>query len=114
MFQFSFFLLHVVLMQMMIANLNMEARTMNGPEDAQDYLWLTQDLWMASDVWNWANENQDVMEAILRTCEATGCEKKEKKVAEFKRCAACHLVREGISVRTSVGGSWSDLQGSVL
>src|ERR1700724_2600526 len=27
------------LMEMMIANLNMEARTMNGREDAQDYLY---------------------------------------------------------------------------
>ncbi|KAF9007115.1 hypothetical protein BDQ17DRAFT_1351458 [Cyathus striatus] len=63
---------------------NQDPRVLNGPEDAHDYLWLTQDLWMKPYVWNWANDNPD--------CSREGCEKVEIQVAEFKRCSACHKV----------------------
>ncbi|KAF5326334.1 hypothetical protein D9611_000725 [Ephemerocybe angulata] len=43
-----------------------EQRGMNGPEDAIDYLWLTQDLWMENSVWNWVNGNQDAKQATVK------------------------------------------------
>ncbi|KDR78106.1 hypothetical protein GALMADRAFT_245117 [Galerina marginata CBS 339.88] len=73
-------------------NLNNEPRGINGPEDAQDYLWLTQDLWMATDVWNWANDNPDVKSAVLKVCSRSTCGVREVRVGEYKRCSACHLV----------------------
>ncbi|KAF8153851.1 hypothetical protein B0H34DRAFT_719357 [Crassisporium funariophilum] len=74
------------------ASLNMEARSINGPEEAQDYLWLTQDLWMEDAVWNWADNNPDVKNAVLKFCSRERCGVRETRVAEYKRCAACHLV----------------------
>ncbi|KIM42077.1 hypothetical protein M413DRAFT_143938 [Hebeloma cylindrosporum] len=74
------------------ATLNSGARAANGPEDAQDYLWLTQDLWMKDDVWNWANNNVDAKNTVLKVCSRESCGAKEKEVAEYKRCSACHLV----------------------
>ncbi|KAG5635062.1 hypothetical protein H0H81_012558 [Sphagnurus paluster] len=71
--------------------LNMSPRSRNGPEEAHDYLWLTQDLWMYSEVWDWANENPDVLEVLLKKCSREECDVREAKVAQFKRCAACHL-----------------------
>lgn len=65
---------------------------MNGPEEAQDYLWLTQDLWMEEDVWAWANNNFDAKDKVLKTCSLGTCSKREVRVAEYKRCSACHLV----------------------
>ncbi|KAG6810499.1 hypothetical protein H0H92_011596 [Tricholoma furcatifolium] len=70
--------------------LNMSVRTYNGPEEAQDYLWFTQDLWMEPDVWNWANGNPYVVDALLQDCKRGECPLREVKVAQFKRCAACH------------------------
>lgn len=75
-----------------VANLNNDARTRNGPEDAQDYLWLTQDLWMKDDVWNWANNNVDAKNVVLKVCSRESCGAKETQVAEYKRCSACHRV----------------------
>ncbi|KAF9007114.1 hypothetical protein BDQ17DRAFT_1302547 [Cyathus striatus] len=71
---------------------NTDGRSFNGPEDAHDYLYLTQDLWMKSDVWNWANNNPDVKKFILKKCSRKECQNVEVLVAEFKRCSACHLV----------------------
>jgi hypothetical protein len=65
---------------------------MNGPEEAHDYLWLTQDLWMKPDVWKWANENPDVKKVVLKSCSRAGCSAAEETVTQFKRCSACHLV----------------------
>jgi hypothetical protein len=65
---------------------------MNGPEDAHDYLWLTQDLWMDPDVWNWADQNPEIKASVRRLCCREGCGKIESTVAEFKRCAACKTV----------------------
>lgn len=70
--------------------LNNLPRSQNGPEEAHDYLWLTQNLWMAEDVWNWANSQPKT--TMLRDCFRNGCNKKETNVAEFKRCASCHEV----------------------
>ncbi|KDR77979.1 hypothetical protein GALMADRAFT_1295800 [Galerina marginata CBS 339.88] len=71
--------------------LDMHPRPDNGPEDAHDYLWLTQDLWMEPDVWQWVNQSQDVKNGILQFCDK--CYKRETTVAEFKRCSACRVVR---------------------
>lgn len=67
-------------------------RAQNGPEDAQDYLWLTQDLWMQSDVWEWADQDPDTKNTVRRLCSRGACQKVETEVAEFKRCAACKTV----------------------
>lgn len=75
------------------ASLNMNGRQHNGPEDAHDYLWLTQDLWMEDDVWHWVNDNADVKRLVTRNCSREGCQAKETKAAEFQRCGACRLVR---------------------
>ena len=73
-------------------DLNMNSRPMNGPEDAQDYLWLTQDLWMESDVWNWADQDAKIKATVQRMCCSDSCGKIETRVAEYKRCAACKTV----------------------
>jgi hypothetical protein len=65
---------------------------MNGPEDAQDYLWLTQDLWMEPDVWNWADQDAEIKASVRRLCCSDSCGKVETKVGEYKRCAACKTV----------------------
>jgi len=69
--------------------LNNKPRQKNGPEDAQDYLWLTQDLWMEPTVWSWANDNPDIKAALLRKCSRSECHEKEKRIKEFKHCGAC-------------------------
>jgi hypothetical protein len=65
---------------------------MNGPEDAQDYLWLTQELWMEPEVWNWADQDTEIKASVRRMCCREGCNKIETKIAEYKRCAACKTV----------------------
>lgn len=72
--------------------LNPSARELNGSEDGSDYLWLAQDMWTESNVWEWANKQSDTKRFLLRTCSRGGCRNTEKTVAEFKRCAACHQV----------------------
>ncbi|KAF9221491.1 hypothetical protein BS17DRAFT_796994 [Gyrodon lividus] len=49
-------------------SLNMSARAFNGPEDAQDYLFLTQDVWMEIDVWEWADGIQEAKKILFKTC----------------------------------------------
>ena len=56
---------------------------MNGPEEAQDYLWLTQDLWMENEVWAWANNNPDAKDKVLKICSLGTCGKREARVAEY-------------------------------
>ncbi|THH33773.1 hypothetical protein EUX98_g385 [Antrodiella citrinella] len=70
--------------------LNSAPREMNGAEDANDYLWLGQDLWMSPEVWNWASNQKLAVNVLLKQCERHGCGNREKTVAEFKRCAGCH------------------------
>ncbi|KAF5326031.1 hypothetical protein D9611_000729 [Ephemerocybe angulata] len=72
--------------------INRLPRTINGPEDAHDYLWLSQDLWMEDSVWEWANNNPDAKQVILKNCSRPGCRVREADIAQFKRCSACHLV----------------------
>ncbi|KII85003.1 hypothetical protein PLICRDRAFT_45856 [Plicaturopsis crispa FD-325 SS-3] len=71
------------------SSLNMNPRSLNGAEDAHDYLSLTQDLWMAPDVWDWADGDPDVRTLVLRTCARPGCGKVETEANGFKRCSAC-------------------------
>ncbi|KAI0650056.1 hypothetical protein C8Q79DRAFT_1006363 [Trametes meyenii] len=75
-----------------IESLNFAPRTFNGPEAAHDYLWLTQDLWMALDVWEWANSDAEVKSYVLKKCSRAACNTREVRVAEFKRCGGCKEV----------------------
>ena len=88
----SIFSEDIILTIPFLASLNNGIRSFNGPEDAQDYLWLTQDLWMEKDIWNWANDNPDVKDAVLKVCSRPECNTREVRVAEYKQCAGCHLV----------------------
>ncbi|TDL16491.1 hypothetical protein BD410DRAFT_795342 [Rickenella mellea] len=72
--------------------MNMDMRSPNGPEVAQDYLWLTQVLWMEPDVWAWANDDPTAKRSVLRNCCLPSCSKWESRVMEWKRCAACKEV----------------------
>jgi hypothetical protein len=72
--------------------MNMDARPFNGMEDAHDYLWLTQDLWMEDDVWAWANNSGDVKATILKICSRPECSMKETGATQFQRCSGCHQV----------------------
>lgn len=80
----------------LLAEPNMYPRSPNSPEEAHDYLWIAQDLWMKEDVWEWANNNPDAKSIILKNCsnEVQGCRVREGDVAQFKRCAACRLVSD--------------------
>ena len=76
----------------MTETLNDSPRSPNGTEDAHDYLWLVQDAWMVPAVWAWADSNAEAKAAIMKDCSRAGCGKREERVAQFKRCAACHQV----------------------
>ncbi|KAJ6623261.1 hypothetical protein B0H10DRAFT_808582 [Mycena sp. CBHHK59/15] len=73
-------------------SLNMSARGINSSEEAHDYLWLTQDLWMDPEVWNWVNADPVINSEILKICSHPDCTAQETKATQFKRCAACHQV----------------------
>ncbi|KAG1743320.1 uncharacterized protein EDB91DRAFT_240724 [Suillus paluster] len=73
-------------------SLNHNPRGFNSPEEAQDYLWLTQNLWMDPVVWEWANNNMDAKKELLRSCSNVNCNAVEQNVTQFKRCAACKEV----------------------
>ena len=75
-----------------IESLNSLPRTFNGPEVAHDYLWLTQNLWMAPDVWDWANGDAEVQSYVLKRCARDGCGTREVRASEFKRCSGCKEV----------------------
>ncbi|KAJ7653641.1 hypothetical protein DFH06DRAFT_1093191 [Mycena polygramma] len=66
--------------------------TFNGTEEAHDYLWQAQDLWMAPDVWDWVIEDSAVGELVLRYCTRADCPAQETQATQFKRCAACQQV----------------------
>ncbi|KAJ7201991.1 hypothetical protein B0H12DRAFT_1162915 [Mycena haematopus] len=63
----------------------------NGPDEAHDYLWVAQDLWMTPDVWDWVNEDPAAA-VILKSCNRPECPVQETEATQFKRCAACRLV----------------------
>jgi hypothetical protein len=65
---------------------------MNGPDEAYEYLWTAQDLWMAPDVWNWVNEDSAVRALILKSCGRPECAAQETEATQFKRCSGCQLV----------------------
>ncbi|KAF8829961.1 hypothetical protein HHX47_DHR2000211 [Lentinula edodes] len=58
--------------------LNASARSYNSPEDAHDYLWLSQDLWLEEDVWNWVHANSDAQQAVRKDCSRPGCRRGEQ------------------------------------
>ncbi|KAH8827602.1 hypothetical protein DL96DRAFT_1708936 [Flagelloscypha sp. PMI_526] len=69
---------------------NMEPRTLNSHADAQDYLWLAQDLWTEPSVWEWINNDEVVKSFVLKPCSRGECPKKETRIREFQRCSGCH------------------------
>ncbi|KAJ7880001.1 hypothetical protein B0H14DRAFT_2500435 [Mycena olivaceomarginata] len=66
--------------------------SMNGPDEAYEYLWTAQDLWMAPDVWNWVNEDSAVRALILKSCGRPECAAQETEATQFKRCSGCQLI----------------------
>ena len=70
---------------------NHTPRSMNGPEMAQDYLYLSQELWTEPAAFAFASADPDVRAGTLKECHE--CKKKEAANGEHKRCAACKLVR---------------------
>ncbi|KAK7045140.1 hypothetical protein R3P38DRAFT_3433879 [Favolaschia claudopus] len=66
--------------------------TYNGAEEAHDYLWIAQDLWMVPEVWDWVNASPGVTSMILKCCSRPECQAQEGSATEFKRCAACQQV----------------------
>lgn len=72
--------------------LNASARSYNSPEDAHDYLWLSQDLWLEEDVWNWVHANSDAQQAVRKDCSRPRCRRGEHSPGEFKQCGGCHTV----------------------
>ncbi|KAH9951807.1 hypothetical protein B0H21DRAFT_775950 [Amylocystis lapponica] len=70
-------------------SLNMSARSLNGPEAAHDYLWLTQNLWMVPEVWAWADGYAPAKACVLKSCARASCGRHEETVAQFKRCGGC-------------------------
>ncbi|KAI6008804.1 hypothetical protein F5J12DRAFT_905176 [Pisolithus orientalis] len=66
--------------------------THNGPEDARDYLFVTQDVWIKDDAWEWANASQEAESNVIKVCGNSACGAVETQVAQFKRCAACKKV----------------------
>ncbi|OAX41732.1 hypothetical protein K503DRAFT_848207 [Rhizopogon vinicolor AM-OR11-026] len=73
-------------------NLNNNPRGFNSPEEAQDYLWVSQSLWMDPTVWKWANEDEDVKKVLLKRCSNRHCNAVEESITQFKRCSACKEV----------------------
>lgn len=60
---------------------------------------------MEEDIWNWANGNKEAKEFVLKNCSRDGCSVRETEVAQFKRCGACHRVRQisqSLSVKSVV------------
>ncbi|KAJ6575749.1 hypothetical protein DFH09DRAFT_915347 [Mycena vulgaris] len=72
--------------------MNMHARGINSPEEAQDYRWLTQDLWTETRAWNWITSDIVLNRELLKICSHPDCAAQETKPTQFKQCAACHQV----------------------
>lgn len=47
---------------------------------------------MAPDVWAWADSDAEVKSYVLKRCARAGCDTREVRVAEFKRCGGCKEV----------------------
>ncbi|KAL0058460.1 hypothetical protein AAF712_014864 [Marasmius tenuissimus] len=73
-------------------NLTQCPRGINSPPCAQDYLWLSQELWMEDDVWKWISENPDAKRSVLMECGSQSCTKEETTAAQFQRCSGCKQV----------------------
>nr|GAT45920.1 predicted protein [Mycena chlorophos] len=89
------------------SSLNNSPRQPNGPEEAQDYRWLTQELWTTPDVLRWIQDcmkhgtrasgaegasEPTLRDAVLKKCGDSSCGNQETKALEYKRCAGCHLI----------------------
>ncbi|KAJ7092307.1 hypothetical protein B0H15DRAFT_169521 [Mycena belliarum] len=72
--------------------MNMLPRGINGPEEAQDYRWLTQDLWTEARVWGWITSDPVINRELLKICSRPDCTAQETRPTQFKQCAACHQV----------------------
>ncbi|KAJ7618718.1 hypothetical protein FB45DRAFT_1063294 [Roridomyces roridus] len=70
---------------------SLASRTFNGPEEANEYLWVAQDLWTEPDVWAWINRDP-ALTGVLKECSRPECVTKETEPGEFKRCSACWQV----------------------
>ena len=44
---------------------------------------------MVTDVWEWANAQEDLKQLLLRKCSRAACENREESILEFKQCSAC-------------------------
>ncbi|KAI0773886.1 hypothetical protein C8Q74DRAFT_791897 [Fomes fomentarius] len=64
-------------------------RHRNRRDDAHDYRWLAQDLWMEDDVWEWANNDQEVRTMITKRCHYSGCRARETRPLAFRCCSDC-------------------------
>ncbi|KAF9041801.1 hypothetical protein BDZ89DRAFT_1060165 [Hymenopellis radicata] len=73
-------------------NMNNEARPYNGREDAHDYLWLAQDMWMKPDIWEWVNSQPEAHQVTLKPCGNASCDRRESGTAEFQQCSSCHQI----------------------
>ncbi|KAI0676909.1 hypothetical protein C8Q78DRAFT_1065590 [Trametes maxima] len=69
-----------------------EARVQNGTEDAHDYRWQAQRLWLEPDAWAWLSTSKDVEAIVTKTCAREGCGEREGWPLEFKQCSACKRV----------------------
>ncbi|KAI0650064.1 hypothetical protein C8Q79DRAFT_364734 [Trametes meyenii] len=58
-------------------------------EEAHNYRWQAQQLWVAEDAWNWISTNHDVQAAVLKTCSRGPCDQQESVPLQFKRCKGC-------------------------
>ncbi|KAI0632430.1 hypothetical protein C8Q77DRAFT_1125683 [Trametes polyzona] len=64
-------------------------RPPNGTDEAHDYRWLTQDLWMEPEVWAWVDANDDIKHLVTKTCSREGCGRREARPLDFKYCNGC-------------------------
>ncbi|KAF9052450.1 hypothetical protein BDZ89DRAFT_428557 [Hymenopellis radicata] len=64
-------------------------KSVNGPQEAREYLYWAQDLWMKSSVWEWVNSRPDIKKYVLKNCCRPGCDAVETNAAQYQRCASC-------------------------
>ena len=47
---------------------------------------------MEAAVWDWADGDAEVKSRVLKSCARAGCDVRETRVTEFKRCGGCKEV----------------------
>lgn len=55
-------------------------------------MFVTQDVWIKDDVWEWANASHEAGSNVIKVCSNSACGAAETQAAQFKRCAACKKV----------------------